>query len=77
MIRTAISLAAYQALAATMPEGTSRPPEPLADRSRLGDSGDGVGLWIDHNTLEALKRERRAGEGWSEVILRVAAEVGQ
>jgi hypothetical protein len=29
MIRIAISLAAYQALASTMPEGTTRPPEPL------------------------------------------------
>jgi hypothetical protein len=29
MIRIAISLAAYQALASTMPEGTARPPEPL------------------------------------------------
>ena len=72
MIRIAISLAAYQAIASAMPEGTARPPEPLEDRSRLGDSGEGVGLWIDHSTLEALRRERRAGEGYSEVILRLA-----
>jgi hypothetical protein len=77
MIRIAISLAAYQALASTMPEGTARPPEPLEDRSRLGDSGEGVGLWIDHVTLAALRRERRGGEGWSEVILRVAADVAR
>jgi hypothetical protein len=49
-----------------MPEGTARPPEPL-------EVGEGVGLWVDHVTLAALRRERRAGEGWSEVILRVAA----
>jgi hypothetical protein len=73
MIRIAISLAAYEALASTMPEGTARPPEPLEDRSRLGDSGEGVGLWVDHSTLAALKRERRAGESLSEVILRVSA----
>jgi hypothetical protein len=36
MIRIAISLAAYQALAATKPEGTARPPEPLK-------VGEGVG----------------------------------
>ena len=29
MIRIAISLAAYQAIASTMPEDTARPPEPL------------------------------------------------
>jgi hypothetical protein len=60
MIRIAISLAAYQALPATMREGTARPPEPLK-------VGEGVGLWIDH------RLERRAGEGWSEVILRLCA----
>ena len=65
MVRIAISLAAYQALAATMPEGTARPRERL-------EVGEGVGLWIDQATLAALKRERRAGEGWSEVILRLA-----
>ena len=48
-----------------MPEGTARPPEPL-------EVGEGVGMWIDHATLAALKSERRAGEGYSEVILRLA-----
>jgi hypothetical protein len=36
-----------------------------------------VGMWINHATLEALKRERRAGEGYSEVILRLAAGVAR
>jgi hypothetical protein len=65
MIRIAISLAAYEALASTMPEGTARPPVPL-------EVGEGVGMWIDHATLAALRSERRAGEGYSEVILRLA-----
>jgi hypothetical protein len=65
MIRIAISRAAYQALASTMPEGTARPPVPL-------EVGEGVGMWIDHATLAALKSERRVGEGYSEVILRLA-----
>jgi hypothetical protein len=34
-------------------------------------------MWIDHATLAALKRERRAGESLSEVILRVAADVAR
>ena len=65
MIRIAISLAAYQAITSAMPEGTARPPEPL-------EVGEGVGMWIDHATLAAPKSERRAGEGYSEVILRLA-----
>jgi hypothetical protein len=36
-------------------------------------SDEGVGLWIDHATLAELKRERRAGEGYSEVILRLCS----
>jgi hypothetical protein len=71
MIRIAISLAAYQAIASTIAKGReARPPEPL-------EVGEGVGLWIDHATLAALKRERRAGESLSEVILRVAADVAR
>jgi hypothetical protein len=67
MIRIAVSLAAYQAIASTMPEGReARPPEPL-------EVGEGVGMWIDHATLAALKSERRAGEGYSEVILRLCS----
>ena len=71
MIRIVISLAAYQAIASTIAEGReARPPEPL-------EVGEGVGLWVDHVTLAALRRERRGGEGWSEVILRVAADVAR
>jgi hypothetical protein len=67
MIRIAISLAAYQAIASTMPKGrTARPPESL-------EVGEGLGVWIDHVTLAALRRERGAGEGWSGVILRLCS----
>jgi hypothetical protein len=69
MICNAISLAAYRAIASTIAQGReARPPVPL-------EFGEGVGMWIDYVTLAALRRERRAGEGWSEVILRVAADV--
>jgi hypothetical protein len=67
MIRIAISLAAYQALASTLAEGReARPPEPL-------EVGEGVGMWIDHAALAALKIERWAGERYSEVILRLCS----
>ena len=65
MIRIAISLAAYQAIAASMPKGRkARPPE-------LIKTGEGVGLWLDPRTLADLRSERRAGEGYCEVILRL------
>jgi hypothetical protein len=42
MVRIAVSLAAYQALASTLAEGReARPPVPL-------EVGEGVGMWIDH-----------------------------
>jgi hypothetical protein len=69
MIRIPVSLAAHRAIASTMTEGTARPAEPL---------GEGVGLWIDYITLAALRRERRAHEDWSEVILRLCvAPIGE
>jgi hypothetical protein len=64
MIRIAISLAAYQALASTMPEGTARPPEPV-------EVGEGVGMWLDPRTLAVLRMVRMAGEGYSDTILRL------
>jgi hypothetical protein len=64
MIRIAISLAAYEAIASMMPEGTARPPEPL-------EGGEDVALWLDHRTLAVLRMVRVAGEGYSETILRL------
>jgi hypothetical protein len=50
-------------------------PRPLALGARqarsYGGSGECVGLWIDRH-LAALQRARGAGEGYSEVILRLA-----
>jgi hypothetical protein len=67
MIRIAISLAADQAIASTVPQDrAARSPEPL-------EVGEGVGLWIDHVTLAALRCERRGGEGWNEMILRLCS----
>jgi len=51
-----------------------RSPALGARQARPHDGSDeGVGLWIDHGTLAALQRERMAGEGWSEVILRACS----
>ena len=68
MIRIAISLAAYEAIAASLPKGyKARPPE----RVKLGQ---GVGVWLDPGTVAAFRMARGAGEGWSEVILRLCSE---
>jgi hypothetical protein len=65
MVRIAISLAAYQAIAASLPKGReARQPEPL-------EVGDGVGMWLDPRTLAVLRMVRAAGEGYSETILRL------
>jgi hypothetical protein len=66
MVGSAVSLAAYQALVSTLAQGSeARAPEPL-------EVGEGVGMWIDNATLAALRSERRADDGYSEVILRLA-----
>lgn len=70
LIRIVVTLAAYQAIVPALPKDRlARPGEPLKD-------GEGVSLWIDYRALRALKRKRRAGEGWSEVILRLYALKG-
>jgi hypothetical protein len=55
MIRISITLAAYDAIATSLPKGReARPPELLKN-------GEGIDLWIDPRTLAALDGERR---GW-------------
>jgi len=62
MVRIHISDAAYAALGGdTAFEG---------QRSPLG----GFAIWLDHGTLARLKAYRRSNEGFSEAILRLAAE---
>jgi hypothetical protein len=65
VIRIVISLAAYEAIAASLPKGyEARPP----DRVKLGQ---GVGVWLNPRTVAALRMARGTGEGYSEVILRL------
>jgi hypothetical protein len=67
MVRIAVSLAAYQAIAATLAQGReARPPEPL-------QAGEGVGIWLDRATVAMLRMAREAGEGYSETIMRLCS----
>ena len=64
MIRIHVSAAAYQAIAAGVPEDSRLP----ALRSPQG----GYFLWLDKTTMSKLSAARRPSEGYSEAILRLA-----
>ena len=53
VIRIAISLAAYEAIAASLPKGEARPPEPLK-------ASKDVGVWIDP-AMHAAARQGAQG----------------
>jgi hypothetical protein len=67
VVRIAITQAAFDAIAKTLPVG-SVAYEPAID------AGDLRYIWLEHRWLDRLKSYRRAGEGYSDVILRLAAE---
>ena len=69
MTRIAITEAAFEALARTLPVG-SVAVEPAVD---LGDLRY---IWIEARWLDRLKSYRREGEDYSDVILRLAGEGG-
>jgi hypothetical protein len=67
MIRIAISQAAFDAIAATLPVGSTGYVNAVNERGeRL--------IWLERRMLDKLNSYRRAGESYSDVILRVAAE---
>ena len=67
MIRIAISQAAFEAIAATLPLG-SVAYEPAFDERGLRY------IWLEARWLDRLKSYRGPGESYSDVILRVAAD---
>ena len=69
MIRIAISQAAFDAIAATLPLG-SVAYEPAVEE------GDLRTIWLEPRWLDRLKSYRGPGESYSPVILRLAAEGG-
>jgi hypothetical protein len=65
MIAISITLEAYAAVRATLPEGTdSLPAQP--------DGRGGVRLWLDSEYVNRLGQMRGPGESYSDVILRLA-----
>ena len=69
MIRIAISQAAFEAIARTLPLGT------LSFENMIDEDGNRL-IWLERRILDKLNSYRRAGESTSDVILRVAAEGG-
>ena len=69
MIRIAISQAAFEAIAATLPLGS------MSFENKINENGDRL-IWLERRMLDKLRSHRRAGESYSDVILRVAADSG-
>src|ERR1700761_1577802 len=63
MIRIALSNAAYDAIAATLPKGSARWP-----MQRDGDQGF---IQVEAAVVDRMRAMRRPGESYSEVILRL------
>ena len=65
MIRIAISQAAFDAIASTLPLGS------VSYENHVNERGERY-AWLPPNVVDRLKAQRRPGEGYSDVILRIA-----
>jgi hypothetical protein len=73
MIRIAITQAAFEAIARTLPLG-SISFENKIDEDSFENKTDQHGqrlIWLERRMLDKLRSHRRAGESTSDVILRV------
>ena len=68
MVTISITAEAFAAIEATLPKGTKGVP-------RLEGKGRHL-IVLPHGTIERLKAMRRAGESYSDVILRLAGRTG-
>jgi hypothetical protein len=67
MIRIAISQAAFEAIAATLSLGS------VGYENQINERGERL-IWLDRAVVDRLRSLRGAGESYSEVISRLAAE---
>ena len=65
MIRIAISQAAFEAIARTLPLGT------VSFENKITEDGERL-IWLPSNVVDRLRARRGAGESYSDVILRLA-----
>jgi hypothetical protein len=67
MIRIAISQAAFEAIAQTLPFGD------VSFENQIDEHGQRI-IWLPRDVLDRLRSLRAPGEDYSGVILRIAAE---
>jgi hypothetical protein len=67
MIRIAISQAAFEAIARTLPFGS------VSFENKTNENGDRL-IWLEPRVVDRLMALRGRGQSFSDVILRLAAE---
>jgi hypothetical protein len=67
MVRIAITLAAFEAIARTLPLGS------VGYENEANGRGERY-VWLDHAVVSRLRAMRGPGESYSDVILRLAKE---
>ena len=67
MVRIAISQAAFDAIAKTLPLGS------IGYENAVNEKGERL-IWLEPSMVDRLRAMRGPGESWSDVILRLAEE---
>jgi hypothetical protein len=67
MVRIAISQAAFEAIAKTLPVGS------VGYENKVNEQGERL-IWLERAVVDHLRALRGPGESYSEVILRLAQE---
>jgi hypothetical protein len=69
MVRIAISVEAFEAIAATLPFGN------MSFENKTNERGERL-IWLDHAVVARLRAMRGPSESWSDVILRISENEG-
>jgi hypothetical protein len=67
VIRIAISQAAFDTIASTMPIGS------VGYEGQINEKGERL-IWLDHAAVAKLRHLRGPGESFSDVIMRLSAD---
>jgi hypothetical protein len=67
MVRIAITPAAFEAIAKTLPLGS------VGYENATNEKGERL-IWLEPSMVDRLRAMRGPGESWSDVILRLAEE---
>ena len=70
MVRIAISQAAFEAIAKTLPLGS------VGYENKVNERGERL-IWLDPGVVDRLRSLRGPGESYSDVVLRLAEGVEQ